>query len=274
MMNKGNNFLSVNFLWLFIVTGTFLALTSVTTQAQENDTESHLLKSIEQTRRQLEAERKRIEQERQLQEKELKEATINQEQLVDEIVECKFAIAQKEAQLEKKRSERERLRQQQDLFKQQWTELRIIAADACQKLSDSLDILPASESRKEQNELLSDIKSSLGKAGQTQIDISPLLELLELLLQESRTSALFDQNILDAQGYQQKVRLLRVGQILFAYKSPSGQVAIAASTSGGEQGFRWNEKIPQWAKNKISSVIDRPMSKERFIICQLMSLNN
>ena len=261
MRNKGNNFLYVNVLWLFTVIGIFFALASVKTQAQENDTESHLLKSIEQTRRQLEAELERIKQERQLQEKELKEATINQEQLVDEIVERKFAIAHKETKLEKKRSERERLRQQQDLFKQQWTEIRIIAADACRKLSDSLDILPASESRKEQNELLSDIKSSLGKAGQAQIDIGPLLELFELLLQESRTSAFFNQNILDAQGYQKQVRLLRLGQILFAYKTPSGQVAIAASTSGGEQGFRWNENIPQWAKNNISSVIDRPMSK-------------
>jgi biopolymer transport protein ExbB len=261
-MNRDfNNIWFVNSFRLFATLQIFFALTSVTTYAQENNVEKNLLRSIEQTRQQLEAERERIEQEQQSQEKDLKEAIARQEQLVDEIVERKFAIAHKEAEQEEKRSNREKLRRQQNLFRQQWTEVRIIAADACQKLSDSFDTLPISESRQQQKKLLAEIKSSLGKAEQTQIDVSSLLELLESLLQESRTTAVFEQNIRDAQGYERQVQLLRLGQILFAYRSPSEQIAIAASTSGDEKGFRWNEDIPQWARRKISFAIDNAMSK-------------
>jgi biopolymer transport protein ExbB len=261
-MNRDfNNIWFVNSFRLFATLQIFFMLTSVTTHAQENNIEKTLLRSIEQTRQQLEAERERIEQEQQSQEKDLKEAIARQEQLVDEIVERKFAIAHKEAEQEEKRSDREKLRRQQNLFRQQWTEVRIIAADACQKLSDSFDTLPISESRRQQKKLLAEIKSSLGKVEQTQIDVSPLLELLESLLQESRTTAVFEQNIRDAQGYERQVQLLRLGQILFAYRSPSEQIAIAASTSGDEKGFRWNEDIPQWARRKISFAIDNAMSK-------------
>lgn len=267
-MNKiHNDFLFINPFRLFIVLGILFVLTPTTTQAQKNDVEDQLSRAIEQTRQQLEAERKRIEQEQQFQEKELKEATTHQEQLVDEIVDLKFAIARKEAQLEKKRSEREKLRQQQDQLKQQQTEIQIIAADACQKLSDLLDTLPTSESRREQRKLLAGIKLSLGKADQTPVDISPLLELLESLLQESQTTAVFSQNIRDADGYERQVQLLRIGQILFAYRSPSKHTAIAASASGNEKGFRWNKDIPKWARKKILFAIKKaPFEKDVYFL--------
>ncbi|MDD5135489.1 MAG: MotA/TolQ/ExbB proton channel family protein, partial [Phycisphaerae bacterium] len=256
MSRKHNHF-------LFIAAGIFLAITSVAVYAQSDDTDKSLQVAIEQTRRQLTAEKKRIEQELQLQETELKEAEIRQEQLVNEIVDRKFAIANKEVQLEKRRSEREKLRQQQDSFKQQSAEIRIIITDSCQKLSDLLDTLPASESRQEQSKLLFDIKSSLEKTEPLQPDMNPLIKLLASLLQESCTSAVFSQNIRDAQGYEKQVQLLRIGQVLFAYRSPSGQIAIAASASGDEKGFRWNEDIPKWARKEIRFAIKKAVSKSR-----------
>ena len=247
---------------LFITLVIFFELSLVVAQAQEKDTSKQLLKSIEQTSQELETERQRIKLEQQSQENDLKEAAEHQKKLIDEIVESKFAIAQKEKKLEKKRSEREKLRQQQDEFNQQGTEIRIIAADAYRKLSDLLDTLPPSESRTEQRKLLSEIKSSLKKTSQDQFDISALLELLESLLQESRTISVFQEKIRNTQGYEQQVQLLRLGQIFFAYKSLSSkQTAIAATASGDEKGYRWNEDIPQWAQEKISLAIDGALSK-------------
>jgi biopolymer transport protein ExbB len=242
---------------LFIIPAVLFALASVTAYAGQSDVENRLSKSVEQTRQQLEAERQRIADEQESQKKALEEATIRQEKLIDEIVERKFSIARKQALLEKKSGEHENLQLQQDRYKQQWTEIRIIAADALQKLSDFLDILPASESRAVQEDMLAAAKSSLGKAAQTQTGLSRLTDLLESLLQESRTTAVFDCNVRDPRGYQQQVRLLRIGQILFAYKGlSSGRTAIAEAASGDTEGFRWNEDIPQWARRKIGLAID------------------
>jgi len=263
MMRETENKLTlVNPFRLFIIPAVLFALTSVIVYARENDVENRLLKSIEQTRQQLEAERQRIANEQESQKKALEEATIREEQLIDEIVERKFSIASKESLLEKKRCEHENLQLQQDKYKQQWTEVRIIAADALQKLSDFLDILPASESGSEQKNMLAAAESSLGKADQTQIGIDRLIDLLESLLLESRTTAVFTGNIRDPHGYEQQVQLLRVGQILFAYRSlSSGRIAIAEAASGDEKGFRWNEDIPQWAQQKIGLALDGAMSK-------------
>lgn len=240
---------------LLVILAIFFAFGLVPLRAQENDTAAHLQKSIEQTRKQLVAERQRIKHEQQSQEKDLEEAKNYQNKLVDEIVELKFAIASKEAKLADKRSERKKLQQQHDLSGHQWTEARIVAADACQKISDSLDLMPPSEFRDKQKQLLSEIQSILDEEDQTYIDIEPLLGLLESFLLESRTSAIFDHTIRDGQGYEKQVQLFRFGQLLYAYKSSSGQIA-AASTSGDEKGFRWNESIPRWAKENISSIID------------------
>jgi biopolymer transport protein ExbB len=263
MMNGSKTKLQfVKSYWVFVVLWIFFISTSVAVQARDSDATKSLLKSIEQTRQQLATERKRIKSEEKSQKKDLQESTIRQEQLIDEIVERKFAIAGREVQLEKKRSACERLRQQQGRFKQQRAEIGIITADASQKLSDLLDILPPSESRLEQKKLLAEVKSSAGESGQIQTNMSTLLELLSSLLCESRTSSIFRRNIRNAQGYEQQVQLLRVGQIFFAYRSlSSGQTAIASATSLDEKGFRWNEDIPKWARQKIDLVIDSVSSK-------------
>ena len=97
MMSKtGNKHLFVNFFRLFVFLGIFFVIDSAAVLAQEDDLEKHLLKSIEQTRQQLEAEQQRIAREQQAQENDLKEGKIQQEQLVDEIVELKFAVARRE----------------------------------------------------------------------------------------------------------------------------------------------------------------------------------
>jgi biopolymer transport protein ExbB len=246
---------------LLAILAIFFVFGLVPLRAQEDETSAHLQKSIEQTRKQLEAERHRISQEQRSQEKYLEEAENHQKQLVDEIVELKFAIASKEAKLAENRSEHKKLEQQHDLSGHQWTEIRIVAADACRKISDTLDLMPPSESYSKQKQLLSEIQATLDEKDKTYIDIEPSLGLLESFLLESRTSAVFDHTIRDGQGYEQQVKLFRLGQILYAFKSSSGQIA-AASTSGDEKGFRWNENIPRWAKENISSVIDNKTSTE------------
>ena len=83
MDSAGNKFMFATSFRLFIALVILFALSLVAVQAQENDIESHLLKSIGQTRQQLEAERQRIKLEGESQEKDLNEATIHQERLVD-----------------------------------------------------------------------------------------------------------------------------------------------------------------------------------------------
>ena len=259
MINNTKNSLLARLLLLLAVMAIFFGFGSVAIWAQDNSAIIHLQKTIERTRKQLDAELQRIKQEQQSQGKDLVEAKGHQEHLVDEIVELKFDIAGKQAQLAKKRSKRKKLQQQHDFSSHQWIEIRIIAADACRKISDLLDLMPPSESRNKQKMLLSEIQSTLKEEDQTHIKIAPLLKLLELFLLESRTSAVFDHTIRNWQGYEQQVKLFRLGQILYAYKNSSGQVATA-SISGDEKGFRWNENLPRWAKDEISMTIDNETS--------------
>lgn len=221
-----------------------------------------LLTSVEQARREVEAEKQRIAREEAAQEKQLEQITAKQGQLVDEKVELKFSIAAKEAELEKLQSDHESLLQQRDRFRQQRGEIRIISGDAHQKLLDLIDTLPPSQSRPHQQKLLAANESSLQNAETERVDIEPTLGLIESLLDESRSSEVFTAQIRNAQGYEEAVELLRAGQMLFAYRSPTtGQTVIAAGAQE-DKGYRWNEDIPHWARQRIADTIDSVLSKD------------
>lgn len=260
-MAAGENKIRLFLTLVFVAAGVICGSRPESAFAQASEVERRLASSIEQTRRQLEAEKLRIEREEKSQENELKEVSAEQGRLVDEKVERKFAIAEKEARLEELVGEREKLLQQRDRFRQQYSEMRIIAGDAYQKLSELLGMLPISESRDRQEELLEEVKASLVNSDETAVDIEALLELVDSVLDESRSSTVFSAQIRNAEGYVEQVRLLRVGQILFAYNSPTSERVGIAVGAGDEKGFRWNENIPEWAGRQIAVAINGAEAK-------------
>ena len=64
------------------------------------------------------------------------------------------------------------------------------------------------------------------------------------------------------EGHEDKVSILRVGQLLYAYKSISGNgigIAVLAPDEGTD--YRWNEKIPNWAADDIQRAIEQAQNK-------------
>lgn len=256
------NLLIANLSRLALAFCAFLVLDGSIAKAEQSSVQQRLSKAIEQARSELESERQRIQREERSQEEQLQKVIAQSNSLSDEIVERTISIAQKEERLKKLRDERAELQQKQSLLEQEMKNIGIIASDAEQKLSDLLDTLPPSESRLRQRQLLSDFRASIKKNEQDYIDISKLLELISLLLDESRTTNIFKQKIRNSEGYQEEVEVLRIGQIFFAYKSlSSDNVGLAVSAPDDGAGFRWTKRLPAWAGKSISKAIDKAKQK-------------
>lgn len=270
MSRTKKNHLIANLRWPVFVFGVFLVFTGSAAAAEEISVQQRLSKAIEQARSQLESERQRIQREDKSQEKHLQEEIARQNSLSDEIVERTISVARKEARLKGLRAERDELRRKQSLLEQEMKNVSIIALDAEDKLSDLFNTLPPSESRLKQKQLLSDFRASLEKNGQDSIDISKLLELISLLLDESRTTNIYRDTIRNPKGYQEDSEVLRVGQILFAYKSlSSGKVGLAVAAPDDSVGFRWTEKLPAWARRSINKAIDGAKQKNGIYILSI-----
>ena len=251
---------------LSFLTAIIIISGSVPVSAQQEDTLIQLRSSIEQTRRQIQEEKKRNKEELQSQQEQLRQARDKQKRLIDEKVDLKFDISKSKLDLENKRRELSEFQDQKRQSALHWAEVRIVAAEACRSLSDLLNSLPPSQSRDKQKKLLSKMQSSLKKQNE-QINITPLVELLNSILRESWTSAVFESQVRDAKGYTKDVRLLRLGQILYAYRSQSGEVAVAANAPSEGRGYRWNSDIPAGASESIKEVIgEKKISPGRYTL--------
>jgi biopolymer transport protein ExbB len=230
--------------------------------SESTDFIDRLQAAVEQAQRELEAEKARIQRELQAREDELQQVRAECKALSDEIVERKIAIARKQSALRPIRKQRETLWAGRTQFQEDLAQIESIGRDVEAELNELLDILPASEHRQSQRQQLVILKESLDRNAVDEM-VPSVFELVESLLNESRTTSVYPAEILDPQGRPQKVRMLRVGQSLFAYLIPgTSRAAVAISDPYQQGGFRWYEGLSEDMQQTIVGAINQAAGRE------------
>jgi biopolymer transport protein ExbB len=224
--------------------------------------ERRLEEAIKQAESELQAEKTRIQKEQQIWQEELQQTRAECRNLSDEMVECKLSIARKQVVLRRIRKQRETLWAELIKFQEDLSHLKSICSDAAMELSELMEILPVSEHRKTQRQQLSDLKEALAK-DRLEPAIELVFKLVKSLLHESRTTAIYTEEIIDPQGQHQIAQLLRIGQNLFAYHIPNTlRTAIAISDPYQQGGFRWNENLSNRMQRAIQDAIKQSQNRE------------
>jgi biopolymer transport protein ExbB len=225
--------------------------------SDSTDFEDRLRTAIEQAQNELEAEKARIQKELQARRDELQQVRSACESLSNEIVERKIAIARKQITLRQVRKQREALWIERTQYMEDLAQIKSICRDVHTELGELLDTIPVSENRQSQKQQLSILSESLDKDA-VEVMIPSVFELIESLINESRTSALYSANIIDPQGHYQNARMLRIGQSLFAYNiNGTSRTALAISDPYQQGGFRWYEDINNEMQQAIVNVINQ-----------------
>ena len=226
------------------------------------DFEDRLKAAIEQAKDELESEKARIRKELQSREDELQSVRAECETMSDEIVERRIAIARKQVRLRRVRRQRETLWTERTNFQEDLGRIRSICQDVETELGELLNILPISEHRQVQQRQLSILKDSLAQ-DTSDVMIQSVFGLIGSLLGESRTTAVYTDDILDPQGLSQHARMLRVGQSLFAYHiQETSQTGLAISDPYQQSGFRWYEGLGEDMQTAIVNAIDQADNHE------------
>ncbi len=245
--------------WASLSVGVCLLVTVLLGSAgateKSTDFEERIRTAIEQTREDVRHETERIEREETAREEQLNEARSTCRALADELVERRLAIAEKQRELAQLRQQREALWTEQMQWQQERAEIAAICRDVQRELNQLSGTLPTSERRSEQDQQLSQLNTLLGSDAPEET-VSATISLISSFLREARTQAVYEADIIDAQGKPQRARLLRVGQSLFAYHIPTtGQTAIAISAPYEQAGFRWHEDLSPAMRRAIIAAV-------------------
>jgi biopolymer transport protein ExbB len=219
--------------------------------------EGRLKAAIEQAENELEAEKARIAKEVKANKDQLQRVREECRTISDEVVERKITIAEKQAVLRRVRKQRETLWTERTAFQEDLDRITSICQDIEMEVGELLDVLPTSEDRENQRQRLSILRDSV-KRDEYKVMIPSVFELIESLLDESRTAAVYVDDILDPEGRSQRARLLRVGLNLFAYHVPrTSQAGLSISDPHQQGGFRWYEGLSADMKEAVVNAIDQ-----------------
>jgi biopolymer transport protein ExbB len=225
--------------------------------------EQQLEQAVERAQDELRDEGERIQNEQEARQRQLEEIRTACRGLSSELVERKLSIAYKQRALAQLRRRRETLWNEQTQWQQERVEIELICRDVAKELGALSQTLPISESRDEQNHWRSALDSVLdqGDLGQA---VPQAVALVRSFLNETRTNAIFEADVIDPRGTSQKATLLRVGQSFFAYHVPgTAQTAIAISAPYEQKGFRWQEALPGKMRQTIVEATEQtPASSE------------
>lgn len=208
-----------------------------------------LKRAVAEAKAELATEQARIRKEEAAQEQELAAVRDEVAKRAAILVDRASLLSGKQKELEVLRAERTRLRQVRVEGRQAESDLRRIATDANQKLSELLSALPPSESRAEQLKIRDRLKDGL--------DALPFLELASLLLREIRTVAVFPHPVRTRDGSLEDSRVLRAGMIFTGFETKSGKVGEVFAPPPGADGYRWNESLPPWAAEDIKRALSK-----------------
>ncbi len=247
---------------LFLV----LFLSGIAFSSESTGFEDKLQIAIEQAENELKAERTRIQNELETQKNELRQINAECKNFSDELVERKISIAQKQNEIQQIRKQRETLWSEQTKFEKDIKLIKSICSDAKLEFTDLFEMIPVSENRSSQKQLLASLDESSAD-NSFNVVIPALFQLIESLLSESRTSSLYSANIIDPEGYSQNVRILRIGHSMLFYNNPGNQrAAIAISDPYQQGGYRWYEGLNRNIKQSIVNAINQPDKSEEIFI--------
>ena len=239
-------------IWLLLI----VVLQTPCLSSDSTDFEDRLQAAIEQAQNELEAEKARIQKELQVHQSELQQVRAECQKLSDEIVERKIAVAQKQITLRNIREQREKLWTERTQFQEDLAQIKSICRDVHTELFELPDTLPVSEHRQSQQQQLSILSESLDRDA-VDVIVPSLFELVESLIKESRTSALYLADIIDPQGRRQNARMLRVGESLYTYDiNGLSRTALAISDPYQQGSFRWYEDISDDMRQAIVSAMN------------------
>ncbi len=235
----------------------FLALAVLTVSTKRVDAQQPkgIEKTLQQTHAELVTERQRIEREEKAHQQLLDKLNEKKNTLSDGIVDYKFSIAEKQAQLESLQAQVDRLSNENIRTQRQWSDIRQLCRHITQSLTDFTETLPVSESRKSQHHLLADFKAQQVNNSDISIDVTGLLEAISSLLDESHTSASFTANILIPNGQTKKAHIIRIGHVFHAAKlTDSGKVYLAMTAPGKNYGYRWTDNLNSTTVQNIEKI--------------------
>ncbi|MHC4518301.1 MAG: MotA/TolQ/ExbB proton channel family protein, partial [Planctomycetota bacterium] len=221
------------------------------------DFEQRLRSAIEDAQNEWRQESERIEREKATRRAQLEAVRATCRELADELVERKLAIARKQRALSELRGRRETLWTERAQWQEDVAEMALICGDAEKELRQLGKTAPTSEFRQEQNARLAQLADALTE-GEPEETVSLTVGLIGSFLQQTRTSAVYESQIIDPRGRQREAKLLRVGQNLFAYRIlGTSEAAIAISAPYEESGFRWHEQLPEKMRKLLVEAVEQ-----------------
>lgn len=234
----------------------------VSAASAEQDLTARLKRAVSLAERELATERIRIAKELAMQQEVLDRTLATQKKKTDTYVDRKLALARKQALLQQQQAEHEALREQLHENQLNDKHLSHLCHQGLDHLQTHLLSLPPSEGRDQQQGYVQAGKRALAQ-DQLPDAVDALLNLAQMILQESRTYAEFEASIWDPRGQPQSARLLRVGQILTAYYLPdSERVGLAYQAPQGQTGFRWSENVSASVRDKLrQAFLDDPAAE-------------
>jgi biopolymer transport protein ExbB len=198
-----------------------------------------LRQAVEEARRELAAEKKRIATEEAAQEKELQELIEERNRLSDRRVDLRLSKGEKAKEFETLREKRSALREEVAEAEEDLAEAERILTESRRQIEDMIQVLPPGETVRD-----ADVGS-----------IPQLLAVLASILEEGSSTALYKKKVRTPRGTEELAEILRVGQIAWAYRTTTDRIALAMKSPAGEEGFRWKEDLPSSLRGRIEAAM-------------------
>ena len=222
-----------------------LLLTAMLQQATlQQDRAALLRQAVDEARRELADERKRMAAEEIAHEADLAEAIAERDRLSDRMVDVRLALDARTKEMINARDRRTTKRADTDAAVRDAAEVADLLEQARRSVLELLEILPPSPGRAAQKTEAED-----GSA-------ASLFGAMAALLKEGRTSELYRAKVRPPHGTDEEVDLLRIGLISFAYRS-GDRVALAMKSPGGEGVYRWREQLAGDVRQSVVDAFDR-----------------
>ncbi len=262
-MNKQRSLITV--IGLLVVAGVLHAFAFPVLNAQEEDTgeRGRLRKAIKRVESEIESVKKSHKQQKKEQQETLEKIRSKRKKLGGEIVQLLRSQQKLKAERSSLRNKKEKLQKEYEKRKNRPAELRELVRTIQERLRRIDGRIPPTRDRRG-----APLLSGLGDDPET-LSGSELVDTLETLIKRFRPLLesgvevqTFRTEVISSEGRTVEADVLRVGHVFVAYSTPDGNRAGIATRSREENGFRWQEQLPERWKHRISDAIERVKNDE------------
>jgi len=244
-----------------LMMGCMVGMLTVGASAQEAQqlSATQLRQQIQQLDQQLAAERAASEQLGATQKEELDSLRQKRSTLAEQVLDARAQLEQNRQQIDMLQSEIAPRRQAADQLEQDVQRVRSAAIDAAERTRIGLSEMPAAdEAQQALKEAVTSLRESDTPTDAATLDaLDTIAAQLDAAHQQSTHITTRIATIYTADGQQEKVTLLSVGAVRFAYVTDNGQrVGVALASPSNTSGYRWSEAIGAGAADRIRSAID------------------